>query len=45
VIKKENTFEGHLEKTLKPNELPRNEGLEREINKVLKEPLQITQPV
>jgi hypothetical protein len=45
VIKKENTFAGHLEKTFKPNKLPRNGDLETEINKVLKEPLQITQPI
>jgi hypothetical protein len=42
---KANTFAGHLEKTLKPNELPQNEDLETEINKALKEPLQITQPI
>jgi hypothetical protein len=40
---KANTFEGHLEKTLKPNDLPQNEGLETEINRELKEPLQIIQ--
>jgi hypothetical protein len=39
---KANTFAGHLEKTFKPNELPQNEVLEIEINKALKEPLQIT---
>jgi hypothetical protein len=40
-----NAFVGHLEKTFKPNELPQNEELETEINKALKEPLQITQPI
>jgi hypothetical protein len=34
-----------LEKTFKPNELPQNEDLETEINKPLKEPLQITQKI
>jgi hypothetical protein len=38
-----NTFAGHLKKIFKPNELPQNEDLEAEINKALKEPLQITQ--
>jgi hypothetical protein len=37
-----NTFAGHLEKTFKRNELPRNEDLETEINKALKVPLQRT---
>jgi hypothetical protein len=40
-----NTSAGHLEKTSKPNELPQNEDIETEINKVLKEPLQIIQPI
>jgi hypothetical protein len=31
--------------TFKPNELPQNEYLETEINKALKELLQITQPI
>jgi hypothetical protein len=39
---KANTFAGHLEKTFKPNELPPNEDLQTEMNKALKEPLQIT---
>jgi hypothetical protein len=38
-------FAEHLEKTFKPNELPQNEDLETEINKALKEPPQITQPI
>jgi DNA-binding FrmR family transcriptional regulator len=38
-------FAEHLEKTFKPNELPQNEDLKTEINKALKEPLQITQPI
>jgi hypothetical protein len=42
---KANTFAGHLEKTIKPNDLPKNEGLETKINKALKEPLQIIQPI
>jgi hypothetical protein len=42
---KANTFAGHLEKTFKPNELPQNENLGTEINKALKEPLQIRQPI
>jgi hypothetical protein len=42
---KANTFAGHLEKTFKLNDLPQNEGLETEINKALKEPLQIIQPI
>jgi hypothetical protein len=40
-----NTSAGHLEKTSKPNELPQNEDLETEINKALKEMLEITQPI
>jgi hypothetical protein len=31
--------------TLKPNDAPGNEDLETEINKALKEPLQIIQPI
>jgi hypothetical protein len=42
---KANTFTGHIEKTFKSNELPQNEDFETEINKALKEPLQITQPI
>jgi hypothetical protein len=42
---KANTFAVRLEKTFKPNELPQNEDLETEINKALKEPLQIRQPI
>jgi hypothetical protein len=42
---KANTFAGHVEKTFKPNELPQNEDLETEINKALKEPIQIIQPI
>jgi hypothetical protein len=37
------TFAGHLVKTFKPNELPQNDAFETEINKALKEHLQITQ--
>jgi hypothetical protein len=33
---KANTFAGHLEKTFKPNELPQNEDLETERNKLLR---------
>jgi hypothetical protein len=44
-IEKANTFAGHLEKTFKQNELPQNEDQETEINKALKEPLQITQRI
>jgi hypothetical protein len=42
---KANTFAGHLEKIFRPNELSQNEDLETEINKALKKPLQITEPV
>jgi hypothetical protein len=42
---KANAFAGHLEKIFKPNELPQNEDIETEINKMLKEELQITQPI
>jgi hypothetical protein len=45
VIKKKRTLAKHLEKALKPNKLPRNEDLEAEINKALKEPLRMTQPI
>jgi hypothetical protein len=31
--------------TFKPNKMPQNKDLETEINKALKEPLQITQPI
>jgi hypothetical protein len=42
---KANTSAGHLERPFKPQELPQNEDLKTEINKALKEPLQITQPI
>jgi hypothetical protein len=42
---KANTFAGHLENTSKPNDLPQNEGHKTEINKALKEPLQIIKPI
>jgi hypothetical protein len=40
-----NTFAGCLGKSFKPNEVPQNEDLGKEINKALKEPIQITQPM
>jgi hypothetical protein len=42
---KANTFAEHLEKTFKSNELLQNKNLETDINKALKEQLQITQPI
>jgi hypothetical protein len=41
---KENTFSVHLEKTFRLNDLLQHEDLETEINKALKESLQLTQP-
>jgi hypothetical protein len=42
---KASTFAGQLVKAFKPNELQQNANFETEINKTLKEPLQITQPI
>jgi hypothetical protein len=41
---KANNFVAHLGKVFKPNELSHNEEFEKEINRTLEEPLQITKP-